>query len=161
MTHTNPDKLKRALPFGRALRLLLGIILMAYLIPIYGRLGVSFLFRTVLLILALLAAYSFIHLLASRSLLGFNSWLGTALANTLLIAVYLAGGLGGLFFGKGEGQLAAGTFLAISLLLAGVRGDAGCELMSIPGALFAKRSQLGCVVFSPVDWLERKLRGSN
>ena len=161
MTDGNPDKGQRALPVGRLLRLLLGLILMADLIPIYGRLGVPFLFRTALLILAMLAMYSFIHVLAWRKVLGLNSWLGTALTLALLIAVYLAGGRGGLLLGRGEGQLAAGTFLGLSLLVAGMRGDAGCELMSIPGALFNKRCRLPCVVFSPVDWLERKLRGLN
>jgi hypothetical protein len=161
ITENNPDKRVRALPVGRVLRLLLGVILMADLIPIYGRLRVSFLFRTALLIVAILAVYSVIHVLASHKILGLNSWLGTALALGLLVAVYLSGGRGGLILGRGEGQLAAGTFLGASLLLAALRGDAGCELMSIPGALFNKRCRLPCVVFSPVDWLERKLRGSD
>ena len=156
MTESNPDKRERALPVGRLLRLLLGVILMADLIPIYGRLRVPFLFRTALLIIAILAVYSLIHVLASHR--GLNSWLGTASALALLIAVYLTGGRGGLLLGSGEGQLAAGTFLGISLLLAGMRGDAGCELMSIPSALFKKRCRLPCVVFSPVDWLEQKIR---
>jgi hypothetical protein len=161
MTDSNSDKCERALPVGRLLRLVLGLILMAELIPIYRRLGISFLFRTALLIVAILAVYSVIHVLASHKILGLNSWLGTALALALLVAVYLTGGRDGLILGRGEGQLAAGTFLGASLLLAALRGDAGCELMSIPGALFDKRCRLPCVVFSPVDWLERKLRGSD
>jgi hypothetical protein len=161
MTDSDPDKGQRALRVGRLLRLLLGLILMADLIPIYGRLDVAFPFRTSLLILAILTVYSFIHVLACRKVLGLNSWLGTALALALLVAVYFTGGRGGLLLGRGEGQLAAGRFVGLSLLVAGMRGDAGCELMSIPSALFNKHCRLPCVMFSPVDWLERKLRGLN
>lgn len=159
MTESNPDKWERALPVGRLLRLLLGVILIADLIPIYGRLRTPFLFRTALLIVAILIIYSLIYALALRSVIALNSWLGTAVTLAVLIAVYLVGGPGELLLGKGEGRLAAGTFLGISLLLAGMRGDAGCELMSIPSALFKNRCRLPCIVFSPVDRIEQKLRG--
>jgi hypothetical protein len=85
-----------------------------------------------------------------------KSLLGATLVLALLLIVCLAGGL---FLGPGVGELAVVTFLGASLVFAAVRGDAGCELMSIPGALFGGRSSLPCIVFSPIDWLERKLRG--
>jgi len=62
-----------------------------------------------------------------------------------LVAVYLVGGPSGLLLGRGEGELAAGALLGVSLLLAAVRGDAGCKLTSIPAALFGKRSLLACM----------------
>lgn len=155
----NPDKWERALPVGRLLRLLLGVILIADLIPIYSRFRAPFLFMTALLFVAILVVYSLIHVLTLRRVLGLNSWLGTAVTLALLIAVYLVGGRGGFLLGKGEGRLAAGTFLGISLLLAAIRGDAGCELMSIPSAVFKKRCRLPCIAFSPVDRIEQKLRG--
>jgi hypothetical protein len=158
MSRNNPKEPERALPVGRLLRLLLGVILIAVLIPIYGRLGVPFLFRTALLIVAILVVYSLIHALALRRILRLNSWFGTAVSLAVLIAVYLVGGPGGVLLGKGEGRLAIGTFLGISLLLAGVRGDAGCELMSIPSILFKDRCHLPCVLFSPLDRVEQKLR---
>jgi hypothetical protein len=155
----NPDKSGRALPVGRLLRLLFGVIIIADLIPIYGRLPAPFLLRTALLIVAILVVYSVIYALALLDIVGLNSWLGTAVTLALLIAVYLVGAPGGLLLGKGEGRLAVGTFLGISLLLAGMRGDAGCELMSIPSALFKNRCHLPCVLFSPLDRIEQKLRG--
>jgi len=75
-----------------------------------------------------------------------------------LVAVYLAGAPGGPLLGRGEGELAAGTFLGVSLLVAGVRADPGCEVMSIPSALFRKRAELACLVFSPLDAWERRWR---
>jgi len=65
---------------------------------------------------------------------------------------------GSLILGHGEGQLAAVTFLGISLVVADVRAVPGCELMAISGAFFGKDTELACLIFSPLDRLERKLR---
>ena len=82
--------------------------------------------------------------------------LGAVVGVGILVAVYLAGGPGAPLLGRGEGQLAAGTFLGASLIVAGIRADPGCEVMAIPGVLFGKHMELACLVFSPLDWLERK-----
>ena len=60
--------------------------------------------------------------------------------------------------GRGQGELAAVTFLGISLVVAGLRAAPGCEVMAIPGLLFGKHTELACLIFSPLDRLERKLR---
>ena len=39
-----------------------------------------------------------------------------------------------------------------------VRAAPGCEVMAIPGLLFGKHTELACLIFSPLDRLERKLR---
>ena len=76
----------------------------------------------------------------------------------LLVALYVAGAYRLPIFGHGKGQLAAVAFLGISLVVAGVRAVSGCEVMAIPGLLFGKHTELGCLIFSPLDSLERKLR---
>jgi hypothetical protein len=149
MTEANQT---RALPVGRVVRFVIGVVLLIIMIPTYLRVGVPFLFRTTLLILGLLVAYSLIHLLVS------HPWLGSIFASALLVLVYLFGGYHGLLLGGGEGRVATVTFLAVSLLVASLRGDAGCELTSIPSALLGQHSRLACLVFSPIDWLEKKLR---
>jgi hypothetical protein len=149
MTEVNPA---RALPVGRVIRFVISLTLVIIMIPTYLRVGVWFLFKTALLIVALLVAYSLIHALVS------HRWLGSILASALLVLVYLFGGYHGFLLGRGEGRVAAVTFLAISLLVACLRGDAGCERTSIPSALFGQHSRLASLVFSPIDWLERKLR---
>jgi hypothetical protein len=142
----------QAPPVGRVIRFLIGVALVIVMIPIYARVGFQFLLGTALLIVGLLVAYILIHALVS------HPWLGSILASALLVLVYLFGGYHGLLLGRGEGRVAAVTFLAVSLLVAALRGDAGCELTSIPSALFGQHSRLVCLVFSPIDWLERKLR---
>jgi hypothetical protein len=47
-------------------------------------------------------------------------------------------------------------FLGVSLLVAGVRGDAGCEAVAIPNAIFGRRERTGCVAFTLVDSLEAR-----
>ncbi len=69
---------------------------------------------------------------------------------------YFIGATGLPIVGGGKGPLAAVTFLGISLVVAGVRAAPGCEVMAVPGLLFGKHTELGCILFSPLDRLERK-----
>jgi len=39
-----------------------------------------------------------------------------------------------------------------------MRADPGCEVMAIASLLFRKHTELACLIFSPLDTLERKLR---
>jgi hypothetical protein len=42
------------------------------------------------------------------------------------------------------------------MLLAAARGYAGCEVLAVPNWLLRRDDQVGCVVFAPVDALERR-----
>ena len=148
----------KAPPMGRALRILLGLVLIGYTVPVYFRIPIRLAVGAWLLGLGLIGVYSLIHIVVSRRVVAFGPFLGAVVANGLLIALYVAGGSGLPILGHGEGQLAAVTFFGISLVVAGVRGAPGCELMAIPGLLFGKHTELACVIFSPLDKLERKLR---
>ena len=143
---------------GRVLRILLGLALMIYVTPVYFQVPVRVAVGSLLLMLALIGIYSLIHIVVSRRVVAFGPFLGAVVANGLLIALYVAGGSGLPILGHGEGQLAAVTFFGVSLIVAGVRAAPGCELMAIPGVLFGKHTELACLIFSPLDRLERKLR---
>ena len=54
---------------------------------------------------------------------------------------------------------AALLFYGSSLLLAAVRGYAGCELTAIGNWLLRRDDQVGCVVFSPLDAVEAAVTG--
>jgi hypothetical protein len=150
---------RQAPPVGRALRILLGLMLMVYVAPVYFRVPVGVALGSLLLMLGLIGVYSLIHIVLSRRIVAVTPWLGAVVANGLLVAVYIGGAFGSPIVGHGKGQLAAVTFLGISLVLAGVGAALGCEVMAIPGLLFGKHTQLACLIFSPLDTLERKLRG--
>lgn len=152
---------RRAPPVGRVLRILLGLALMVYVTPVYFQVPVRVGVGSVLLMLGLIGVYSLIHIVVSRRLVPFGPGLGAVVALGLLVALYVAGASGLPILGRGKGQLAAVTFLGISLVVAGVRATPGCEVMAIPGLLFGKHTELACVIFSPLDKLERKLRSKH
>jgi len=148
-------------PVGRVLRVLLGLVLIVYVTPVYFQVPARVAVGSLLLILGLIGVYSLIHIGISRRIIGFIPCLGAAVAWGLPVALYVGGASGSPILGRGKGQLAAVTFLGISLMVAGVRAVAGCEVMAIPALLFGKHTELACLIFSPIDRLERKLRSKH
>ena len=108
--------------------------------------------------LGLLGAYSVIHILISRRIIAFSPRVGAIVEMGLLVVLYVTGASGLPILGHAKGQLAAVTFLGVSLVVAGVRAAPGCEVMAIPGVLFGKHTEPACLIFSPLDRFERKLR---
>ena len=106
--------------------------------------------------LVLIGVYSLIQIGVSRQIVGPR--VAAVLAAGLLIALYVAGASQLPIFGRGNGQLAAVAFLGFSLIVAGVRAAPGCDVMAIPGLLFGKHTAVSCLIFSPLDSVERKLR---
>jgi hypothetical protein len=145
-------------PIGRVLRIVLGLVLTVYVAPVYFPVSVRIAMGALLLVLGLTCVYILIHIFVSRRIVRSASSLGAVVAFGLLVAIYVAGASVLPIIGHGKGQLAAATFLGISLVVAGVRAAPGCELMAIPDLLLGKHTELACLIFSPLDRLERKLR---
>lgn len=51
------------------------------------------------------------------------------------------------------------VFYGASMLLAAARGYAGCEVLAVSNWLLRRHDQIGCLLFAPVDGLERRNRG--
>jgi CHASE2 domain-containing sensor protein len=145
-------------PVGRALRILFGLALILYVAPVYFRIPVHVTIGSLLLVLGLIGVYCLINMLVVRQIVPFSPALGAIVASGLLIALYVVGGSGLPIVGRGKGQLAAITFLGVSLVIAGLRALPGCEVMAIPSLLFRKHAELPCLIFSPLDRLESKLQ---
>jgi peptidoglycan/LPS O-acetylase OafA/YrhL len=114
MSSTNPAHVcdtgsRKAPPLGRALRILIGLALIAYVTPVFFRVPLQFTVKVFLLLLGLIALFSFLHI-ASQRIVAFGSSLGAVVATGLLVALYAAGSHGSLIFGHGEGALAVITF---------------------------------------------------
>jgi hypothetical protein len=153
---------RQAPPVGRVLRVLLGLVLIVYVTPVYFQVPARVAVGSSLLILGLIGVYSLIHfVVARRIIIAFSPRAATVTGHGLLVTLYVAGAFRLPIFGHGAGQLAAVAFLGISLVVAGVRAAPGCELMAIPGVFFRKDAELACLVFSPLDRLERKLRSKH
>jgi hypothetical protein len=82
---------------------------------------------------------------------------GTWIRNSLAVALVIVPAAVVTFVSPVDGT-AIWSFLGLTLLVAAYRGDAGCEVVAIPNALAARRDPTGCVVFAPIDALERRRR---
>ncbi len=116
---------RKAPPMGRALRILLGLVLIVYTVPVYFQVPMRLAVGAWLLVLGLIGVYSLIHIVVSRRIVAFGPFLGMIVATALLVGLYVAGASGLPILGHGKGQLAAVTFLGVSLVVAGVRAAPG------------------------------------
>jgi hypothetical protein len=139
----------RALPVGRILRFCLGAVLVVAVWPFFRTAESNRILGATLVVVGLTVFYAVVHWLVSSYLPKLNRWLGAFLAVLPVLLVFV--------FGRVLGQVGAASFLAVSLLLAAIRADAGCEVMSIPSLVFGKRTHLMCLLFSPLDWVEEKI----
>jgi hypothetical protein len=138
-------------PIGRILRFLMGGVMVASVVPSIIQASLATSAMTAGAILALLAGYTAIHLAVWRFAPDLNRWLGAVLAVTPAALLFV--------FGGPVGQISSVGYIGVSLVIDSINGDAGCEVMAVPGILLKKRTHLACLVFTPFDWLETKLSG--
>ena len=67
--------------------------------------------------------------------------------------------IGTIFFSIDYTRDAALIFWGTSMLLAAVRGYAGCEVLAITNWVLRRDDQVGCVIFSPLDAVENRMTG--
>lgn len=79
-------------------------------------------------------------------------WIRSSLALISVIAVAVAVS----YTTPLDGAVAIWIFIGVSLLLAALRGDAGCEAVAIPNAIAGRRDPTGCVIYSPIDAIEAR-----
>ena len=134
---------------GRLFRFLLGIFFVTEVWPVYQMVTTEGILLRLSWAVGLAISYILIHFLAMRFASRINGFIGGLLAFGPIVAVYTIG------YG-GPAATGALTFLAVSLMLAAIRADPGCEVMSIPSIIFGKHTHLGCLLFSPIDYIESK-----
>lgn len=155
-TSQSGDRPRGAGALGRVLRIAAGVLLLVSVAGFYFDGTFQFVIRSVAVATGLAVISVVLHRLVATGSLGMRPWLGAIVALAPLVVVYLLGMGGGPIFGNGEGQLGVLTFLGVSLVLAGLRGDLGCEVMAVPNALSARKTELACLIFSPIDRLEQR-----
>lgn len=145
----HPAEPRPTLPVGRALRLLLGACSLLPVALFLAAAGWSAWGQALGVAVLLVLFYAAVHWLVSSFFTRLDSCVGAFLALLPLAAVFVSGGP--------AAQAGALLFLGVSLLAAALRADPGCEVMSLPALLFGRRTHLVCLLFSPIDWAERKL----
>lgn len=144
-------KRNKTLPIGRILRLVLGVFFASEVIPVYLTVTTEDVLIRLGWTLALLLFYTGLHFVILRYGLKVNNFIGAVLAFSPFLAVFFIG------YG-GPAATGALTFISFSLIIAAIRSDSGCEVMSIPSMFTGKHTHLCCLIFSPIDWIENKLK---
>lgn len=135
-----------ARPLGRVLRLLLGVFLIVETGWSLIESSPSIVAMMAGVVVAEFLFYAAVHAVILRTGSSINRWVGAVLAVTPVALVFVLSGA--------AGQLGTNLFIGISLLFTALRNDAGCEVMTLPGMAFGKRTHLVCIAFSPIDWAE-------
>jgi len=130
-------------------RLLLGLILVVEAARQLPGNGVALTVMTSGVVVGEFLFYAALHLIIGRFRTSVHRWVGAVLAVTPVVLVYA--------LGTASGRLGTILFVGVSLLLTAVRNDAGCEVMTLPGMVFGKRTHLVCVALSPIDWIEERV----
>ena len=141
----------KALTIGRILRFALGVFFVTEVWPVYMDVTAEGVLIRLGWALALLLIYLLLHHFILKFAPKFNSIIGAILAFGPLLAVFFVG------YG-GPAATGALTYLAAALLIAAIRGDGGCEVMSVPALFTGKHTHLACLLFSPIDWCESKFK---
>ncbi len=136
-------------PIGRILRFLMGAFSLGLIVPQIPWTSWTTNATIAGVIVTLLAGYTAIHFAVWRFAPNINRWLGAVVAAAPVMLLFV--------FGGGIGQIASVGYVGTSLLIDSINGDAGCEVMAIPGILLKKRTHLACLFFTPLDLLEDNL----
>ena len=140
---------RRARPIGRILRFLVAGFLIITLAPYYLQAGWQANLKIVAAIVGLTVLYTGMHLIIAKYVPHLNRWLGAVLAVVPAALMFIIGG--------GIGQMGAVSYVGGSLFIDSLNGDCGCEVMAVPGMVCGERTHLACILFTPLDWIEKKL----
>jgi hypothetical protein len=146
-------------PFGTAVRAIIGLALIVVPIASSGlaawdALGALAVLPVLAVALDRLLAVAIpaIAMAAGRPLSGeARTWTAHVSALVLIVVVAIA-----LTFVTPIDAGAIWLFLGVSMVIGAIRGDAGCEALTIPNAIFGRRERTGCVAFALIDSLEAR-----
>ena len=140
---------RKARPVGRAIRLLLGVLLVVEGGRHLVGTSLGLVVTTAGVVIGEFLFYAALHLVIVRYVPSVDRCLGAFVAVTPVVLVFV--------FGGAASMLGTLLFVGVSLLFTAVRNDAGCEVMTLPGMVFGQRTHLVCVAISPIDWVEEKM----
>ncbi len=143
--------MRKTLLIGRILRLLLGIFFLTEVYPVYRDVTLEGAIIRLGWALTIVIFYVLVHIIVIKYFPNINKVIGAVLAISPFLAVFFIG------YG-GPAATGALTFIAVSLIIAAIRADSGCEVMSIPALILGKHTHLCCIVFSPIDSIEKAIK---
>ena len=148
-------------PIGTAARLVVGLLLGGLIV--YGQLSSSGHLTLITWVLGLIGfptlvlAWHVWRIRRNPARFSDTSALSFVLSLALPVALYLTGWFVPPLWFTSDATL---IFVGSSLLLAALRGDAGCEFLALSNLLLRRSDQVACAVFTPIDSLEQRGSGS-
>lgn len=140
-------------PIGTAARVVVGAVLLAEVIAGHASGGWrpdSWLLAIVVFPVFLLAA-QWVRARRRASRLQATGPVGHVLNMAVFLALYLSPSYAPAPEARSDAAL---IFYGASMLLAAVRGYAGCEVLAVSNWLLRRDDQVGCAVFAPIDLIE-------
>src|SRR5262245_29836985 len=156
LTNSPPDARREIGPLGTAARLLVGLLLVGSVVS--GQLETHHL-RPASWALGLLGfpavvlAWHWWRMHRTPARFSAAGPLGNALGVVLFLALYLTWWYAPALSVTSDAAL---IFFGGSMLLAALRGDAGCEMVALSNWLLRRHDQIACALFAPIDMLERR-----
>jgi hypothetical protein len=95
--------------------------------------------------------YLLVHLLICRYLPNLHRWLGAIPVLVPILVLFV--------FGDQAGRVAAVGYVGISMLLLAAKGSGVNGLLFLPALLSGKATHIGCLLFAPIDMIEKNLGG--
>jgi hypothetical protein len=139
--------------FGTASRITVGFL---FLSPaLYGRFQLYEYFIALILVPAIFIAFQRFRISRNQAPLRATGFWGFCINAAIFLAFYLTPNY---FPPLAFTSDVALIFYGASMLVAAVRGYAGCEVMAISNWLLGRDDQVGCVFFSPIDFVERNVQ---
>lgn len=139
---------RKAPPVSRALRLLAGSWLLFEVAVNTHRPD----WKAVLIIsctfVAVFFYYALLHLLIGQSV---RKWAVMKVVTILPLSALLFSAL------STDIPLGIIAFFGVSLVLQALRGDRGCEVMTLPNLIFRRPANFPCLLFSPLDRFEESI----
>jgi hypothetical protein len=142
-------------PIGTAARLVVGLLLVGLIV--YGQLSSSGRLTPITWVLgligfpALVLAWHFWRIRHNPARFSDTGALSLVLSLLLPVSLYLTGWFVPPLWFTSDATL---IFVGSSLLLAALRGDAGCEFLALSNWLLRRSDQMACAIFTPIDSLE-------
>jgi len=136
---------------ARALRLMLGAFLCWMTYTVMSAEDTQFNLNVLWVFGGVLIFYLLVHLAIVRFGPDLHRWLGAVLVALPIVALFI--------FGDQAGRVAAVAYVGISLLLLTAKGNSSNEVLFLPTLLSGKATQLRCLLFAPIDLIERNLSG--
>ena len=141
-------------PIGTSVRLVVGLLLVGSIV--YGQMSSGHLTPSTWVLgligfPALVLAWHFWRIRRNPARFSDTSALSFVLSLALPLAFYLTGWFVPPLWFTNDATL---IFVGSSLLLAALRGHAGCEFLALSNWLLSRSDQLACAIFTPIDSLE-------